>query len=88
MQKTVTLIILVLKLNISIRIKIHDTVYAIGSPRRFTGKPTEGKITMLYNYIPPGLHELTDFTMQGIKVKYIETDAPVDKGKFWRWFIF
>ena len=61
-------------------LKIHDTVYAIGSPRRFTGKPTEGKITMLYNNIPPGLHEVTNFQMQGVKMKYIETDAPVDKG--------
>ena len=61
-------------------LQIHDTVYAIGSPRRFTGKPTEGKITMLYKNIPPGLHELTQYSMEGAKMKYIETDAPVDKG--------
>ncbi len=61
-------------------LKIHDTVYAIGNPRGFIGKPTEGKITMLYNEIPPGIHEMTSYRLIDYRLKYIETDAPVDKG--------
>ena len=61
-------------------LKIHDTVYAIGNPRGFIGKPTEGKITMLYNEIPPGIHDMTGYRLIDYRLKYIETDAPVDKG--------
>ena len=61
-------------------LKIHDTVYAIGNPRGFIGKPTEGKITMLYNEIPPGIHDMTGYRLLDYRLKYIETDAPVDKG--------
>ncbi len=60
-------------------IKINDTVYAVGNPRGYIGKPTEGKITMKYNYPPPAMTDYEPW-LKDSKVKYIETDAAIDKG--------
>ena len=60
-------------------ININDTVYAVGNPRGYVGKPTEGKITMKYNYPPPKMVESAPWLRES-GLKYIETDAPIDKG--------
>ena len=60
-------------------INISDTVYAVGNPRGYIGKPTEGKITMKYNFPPPAMINGAPW-LEESQLKYIETDAPIDKG--------
>ncbi len=55
-----------------------ETVYAVGNPRGFLGKTAEGKITRLYNHVPPV--ESLSYYFASKNIELIETDAPIDKG--------
>jgi len=55
-----------------------ETVYAVGNPRGFLGKTASGKITRLYDHVPPVKSLSLYFASKNIEL--IETDAPLDKG--------
>ena len=55
-----------------------ETVYAVGNPRGFLGKTASGKITRLYDHVPPVRSLSLYFASKNIEL--IETDAPIDKG--------
>ena len=55
-----------------------EKVYAIGNPRGYLGKTAEGRITRLYNYVPPVGFLFRTFKSKEIEL--IETNAAVDKG--------